>query len=144
MLERGGKLKAQVIQDRKRPEMDAAMNKHVEAGSHIVTDELNTYCFLSTPYQREVINHALQYVDGHIHTNGIENFWTLLKRTLGGTYVSVEPAHLDAYVVEQVYRYNNRKDMNDAGRFSKVMSQVTGKRLTYADLTAKEAGAALC
>ena len=144
MLERGGRVKAQVIQDRKRPEMDAVMSKHVEAGSRIVTDELNTYGFLNTPYQREIIKHAMEYVNGHIHTNGIENFWTLLKRALGGTYVSVEPAHLDAYVVEQVYRYNNRKNTNDAGRFSKVISQVTGKRLTYAELTAKEAGAALC
>ena len=144
MLERGGRVKAQVIQDRKRPEMDAVMSKNVEPGSRIITDEHNTYGFLNTPYQREVINHALEYVNGHIHTNGIENFWTLLKRALGGTYVSVEPAHLDAYVVEQVYRYNNRKDTNDAGRFSKVISQVTGKRLTYAELTAKEAGAALC
>lgn len=144
MLERGGRVKAQVIQDRKRPEMDAVMSKNVEPGSHIVTDELNTYGFLNTPYQREVINHAMEYVNGHIHTNGIENFWTLLKRALGGTYVSVEPAHLDAYVVEQVYRYNNRKDTNDAGRFSKVLSQVSGKRLTYAELTAKEAGTPLC
>jgi hypothetical protein len=85
----------------------------------------------------------VEYVNGHIHTNGIENFWTLLKRGLGGTYISVEPAHLDAYVVEQVYRYNNRKDMNDAGRFSKLMSQVVGKRLTYTDLTGKEAGATI-
>lgn len=144
MLERGGRVKAQVIQDRKRPEMDAVMSKHVEPGSHIITDEHNTYGFLNTPYQREVINHAMEYVNGHIHTNGIENFWTLLKRALGGTYVSVEPAHIDAYVVEQVYRYNNRKDTNDAGRFSKVLSQVSGKRLTYAELTAKEAGTALC
>lgn len=143
MLERGGRVKAEVIQERKRADMEAVMSKHVEAGSHIVTDEHTTYGFLSTPYQRDVVNHALEYVNGHIHTNGIENFWTLLKRSIGGTYVSVEPAHLDAYVVEQVYRYNNRKDKNDSGRFSKVLSQVTGKRLTYAELTGKEAGAAL-
>ncbi len=144
MLERGAKVRAQVIQDRKRPEMDAVMSSNVEAGSHIITDELTTYGFLNTPYKRDVINHAMEYVNGHIHTNGIENFWTLLKRSLGGTYISVEPAHLDAYVVEQVYRYNNRKDMNDAGRFSKVVSQIAGKRLTYAELTGKEAGAAVC
>jgi len=83
------------------------------------------------------------YVREHVHTNGIENFWALLKRGLTGTYISVEPVHLDAYVTEQVYRFNNRKDMNDAKRFSKLMSQVVGKRLTYADLTGKEAGATI-
>jgi transposase-like protein len=144
MLERGGRVKAQVIQGRHKADIDPVMTKHVEAGSHIVTDEFNTYGFLTTPYQRDIINHAMEYVNGHIHTNGIENFWTLLKRSLGGTYISVEPAHLDAYVVEQVYRYNNRRDLNDAGRFSKLVSQVAGKRLTYAELTGKEAGAAVC
>lgn len=143
MLERGGKVIAKVIQARHKADIDPVMTQNIEAGSHIVTDEFNTYGFLSTPYQRDVINHAVEYVNGHIHTNGIENFWTLLKRGLGGTYISVEPAHLDAYVVEQVYRYNNRKDMNDAGRFSKLMSQVVGKRLTYTDLTGKEAGATI-
>ena len=76
---------------------------------------------------------------GHIHTNGIENFWSLLKRGLGGTYVSVEPFHLDAYVAEQVFRFNHRKDNTDATRFAKVLSQVTGKRLTYAEVTGKVA-----
>jgi transposase-like protein len=144
MLERGGKVKAQVIQSRHKAQIDPVMTANVEAGSHIVTDEFNTYGFLTIPYQRDIINHAVEYVNGHIHTNGIENFWALLKRSLGGTYISVEPAHLDAYVIEQVYRYNNRKDLNDAGRFSKVMSQVAGKRLTYAELTGKEAGAVVC
>jgi transposase-like protein len=144
MLERGGKVRAKVIQSRHKAEIDPVMTQHVEAGSNIITDEFNTYGFLSTPYQRDVINHAMEYVNGHIHTNGIENFWSLLKRGLTGTYISVEPAHLDAYVVEQVYRYNNRKDLDDAGRFSKLMSQVNGKRLTYAELTGKEAGAAIC
>ena len=73
----------------------------------------------------------------------VENFWALLKRGLSGTYISVEPVHLNAYVVEQVYRYNNRKDLNDSGRFSKLVSKVAGKRLTYAELTGKEAGATI-
>jgi transposase-like protein len=144
MLERGGKVKAQTIQTRHKAEIDPVMTANVEAGSYIVTDEFPTYGFLTTPYQRDVINHAVEYVNGHIHTNGIENFWSLLKRGLNGTYISVEPAHLDAYVAEQVYRYNNRKDLNDAGRFSKVIFQIAGKRLTYAELTGKEAGAAVC
>lgn len=81
--------------------------------------------------------HANEYVRGHIHTNGIENFWSLLKRGLTGTYIAVEPFHLQAYVAEQVFRFNNRKDMNDGARFVKVLSQVVGKRLTYAELTGR-------
>lgn len=131
MLERGGRVKAQVISDRKKQQLDPVMNANVEAGSHIITDELNTYGFLSTPYNRDVINHAMEYVNGHIHTNGIENFWSLLKRSLGGTYISVEPFHLDAYVAEQVFRYNNRKDADDFTRFATCMMGIQGKRLTY-------------
>ena len=128
---------------RHKSEIQPPVHANVEAGSHIITDEFTTYPFVAQPYFHEVINHIEGYVRDHVHTNGIENFWSLLKRGLGGTYISVEPAHLDAYVVEQVYRYNNRKDMNDAGRFSKLVSQVAGKRLTYAELTGKEAGATI-
>jgi hypothetical protein len=138
MLERGGKVKAKVIATRKKHDVDPVMTANVEAGSHIITDEFNTYGFLETPYEREVINHAIEYANGHIHTNGIENFWALLKRALGGTYISVEPVHLDAYVAEQVFRFNHREDCNDAGRFIQVMSQITGKRLTYAELTSRQ------
>jgi hypothetical protein len=91
----------------------------------------------------EVINHANSYVRGRVHTNGIENFWSLLKRGLRGTYISVEPFHLDRYIDEQVFRYNNRatlgNPLNDADRFSLLCSQIVGKRLTYAELTAKGA-----
>jgi len=135
MLERGGRVKAQVVAGRTKQQLDPIMAKSVEAGSHIITDELNTYGFLSTPYNREVINHAMEYVNGHIHTNGIENFWSLLKRSLGGTYISVEPFHLDVYVAEQVFRYNNRKDANDFTRFASCMMGIQGKRLTYKALT---------
>jgi transposase-like protein len=138
MLERGGKVKARVIAGRKKHQMEPVMNECVEAGSRIITDEMNTYGFLETPYQREIVNHAIEYVNGHIHTNGIENFWALLKRGLAGTYISVEPFHLDAYVAEQVFRFNHRDDCNDAGRFIQVMSQIARKRLTYAELTGKE------
>jgi transposase-like protein len=135
MLERGGRVKAQVVSDRKKQQLDPVMAANVEAGSHIITDEFNTYEFLSTPYNREVINHAMEYVNGHIHTNGIENFWSLLKRSLGGTYISVEPFHLDAYVAEQVFRYNNRKDADDFTRFATCIMGIQGKRLTYKALT---------
>jgi len=141
MLERGGKVRAGVIEDRTKRTMQPPIHANVEAGSHVITDEHTTYPVVATPFFHEVINHVEGYVREHVHTNGIENFWSLLKRGLGGTYISVEPIHLEAYVSEQVYRYNNRKDMNDAGRFSKLLSQVVGKRLTYAELTGKEAGA---
>jgi len=99
------------------------------------------YRGLDADYMHQVIDHAIAYVDGKIHTNGLENFWSLLKRALGGTYVSVEPFHLFRYLDEQSFRYNNRatKDnpLNDADRFSAVLSQVAGKRLTYAEVTGK-------
>ena len=89
-------------------------------------------------YDHQVINHAEAYVNGNIHTNGIENFWSLLKRTVGGTYVSVEPFHLFRYVDEQAFRYNNREDKTDFDRFKIALSQIVGKRLTYKALIGKE------
>ena len=93
-------------------------------------------------YQHQIIDHAVKYVDGRIHTNGMENFWSLLKRGLKGTYVAVEPFHLFRYLDEQSFRYNNRatrdNPLNDSDRFSALCSQIVGKRLTYAGLTAKE------
>jgi len=83
-----------------------------------------------------VIDHAEAYVNEKIHTNGIENFWSLLKRGLKGTYVSVEPFHLFCYLDEQAFRYNNRKT-GDGKRFERTLSQTTGKRLTYKELTGK-------
>src|ERR1039457_5391382 len=140
MLERGGKVRAGVIEGRKLEDLKPPIQNNIKAGSHIITDEFPTYSWIARDaYLHEVINHVEGYVRGHIHTNGIENFWTLLKRGLSGTYVSVEPFHLGAYVVEQEFRYNNRKDNNDATRFAKVVSQVTGKRLTYAEVTGKVA-----
>jgi transposase-like protein len=88
-------------------------------------------------YEHKVIDHAEAYVNGLIHTNGLENFWSLLKRALKGTYVSVEPFHLFRYLDEQTYRFNNRKD-NDSGRFAGVLKTVTGRRITYKDLIAAE------
>jgi transposase-like protein len=110
-------------------------DKAIERGANIITDEFSTYQFASDEYSREIVNHALEYVNGHVHTNGIENFWSLLKRGLRGTYISVEPFHLDAYVAEQVFRYNNRKDADDFARFSTCIMGIQGKRLTYKALT---------
>jgi hypothetical protein len=99
------------------------------------------YRGLEAEYAHKVVDHAVRYVDGRIHTNGLENFWSLLKRGIAGTYVSVEPFHLHRYLDEQTFRYNNRatrdNPLNDADRFSYAMSQIVGKRLTYAGLTGK-------
>jgi transposase-like protein len=135
MLERGGRVKAQVIPTRKKMHMSPVMTENVEAGSHLITDEFVVYSKLDTDYSHEVVNHALEYVSGHVHTQGIENFWSLLKRGLRGTYISVEPFHLDAYVKEQVFRYNNRKDADDFARFATCIMGIQGKRLTYETLT---------
>lgn len=88
-------------------------------------------------YEHSMVNHLEPYMDGNVHTNGLENFWSLLKRTIGGTYVSVEPFHLFRYVNEQAFRFNNRLPMDDADRFSFLVRKIVGKRLTYADLTGK-------
>jgi len=93
---------------------------------------------LADDYDHAVINHAVEYVNGNVHTNTIENFWSLLKRGLHGTYISVEPFHLFRYIAEQAFRYDNRKDMDDGDRFSAVVSQIVGKRLTYKNLTGKD------
>jgi hypothetical protein len=111
--------------------------KNVEAGSNVFTDELNAYFGLQAEYAHEVINHAEAYVRGNVHTNGLENFWALLKRGLSGTYVAVEPFHLFRYVDEQAFRYNNRGPMTDADRFTFAMRKIVGKRLTYTELTGK-------
>ncbi len=105
ILERSGEVRTKVLSNRKKPAVQAELRKHVQAGSAIFTDELQSYHDLSD-YQHEVINHAVKYVEGNIHTNGMENFWSLVKRALKGTYISIEPFHLFRYLDEQMYRYN--------------------------------------
>ncbi len=141
MLERGGKVRAKVIKDRSKVNVAPVLSENVAKGSHVITDEFSVYPFVVDAYTHEVINHAMEYVRDHVHTNGIENFWSLLKRGINGTYVAVEPFHLGSYVVEQAFRYNNRatKDnpLNDLDRFTLAVSRIVGKRLTYAELTGK-------
>ncbi len=137
ILERGGKVRTTVIPNRKKHALQTEVRKHVEAGSALYTDALLSYNGLAGEYAHEVIDHAVQYVDGKVHTNGLENFWSLLKRGISGTYVSVEPFHLFRYLDEQSFRYNNRKEMNDFDRFRLALSKITGKRLTYERLTGK-------
>ncbi len=136
MLERGGKVKATVIAERDKKTLHGKIAEHVEDGAHVMTDELISYWGLEQSYKHSVINHAEKYVDGIVSTNGLENFWSLLKRGLNGTYVAVEPFHLFRYIDEQAYRYNNR-GTNDAGRFTKTLSQIAGKRLTFAEVTGR-------
>ena len=136
-LQRGGEVRTEVISSTKRKALVPHIERHIEEGSAIYTDALRSYEGLAAKYGHEVIDHAIAYVRGRVHTNGLENFWSLLKRTIRGTYVSVEPFHLDRYLGEQVFRYNNRLDIGDSGRFNLAVSQIVGKRLTYAALTGK-------
>jgi len=137
ILERGGKIRTTVVPNRKKHELQSQVRQHVEAGAALYSDALLSYSGLASDYAHQVVDHAVQYVDGRVHTNGLENFWSLLKRGISGTYVSVEPFHLHRYLDEQTFRYNTRKDMNDSQRFELAMSQVFGKRLTYDQLTGK-------
>jgi transposase-like protein len=137
MLERGGKIRTAVIRDSRMVTLVPNVQANVEAGSTVYTDEANAYAALCADYEHETINHMEAYVNGNVHTNGIENFWSLLKRGLNGTYVSVEPFHLFRYVDEQAFRFNNRLPMSDSDRFDYLMRKVVGKRLTYKELTGK-------
>lgn len=143
ILKRGGEVRAAVVPNRQKKHLQTEIRKHVAAGSAVYTDALLSYQGLSPEYAHAVIDHAEKYVDGKVHTNGLENFWSLLKRGMRGTYVSVEPFHLFRYLDEQVFRYNNRKGLNDADRFAIALSRIAGKRLTFAELTGK-VGAAAC
>jgi|ERR1039458_7032846 transposase-like protein len=137
VLERGGRVHAKVVPTRRKKSLQKLVRENAEAGSNIYSDALKSYEGLDDDFTHQVIDHAEAYVDGQIHTNGLENFWSLLKRGLSGTYISVEPFHLFRYLDEQAYRYNNRQDMNDAQRFDLVVSQIFGKRLTFKELTGK-------
>src|SRR5207249_6998107 len=142
ILERGkdgkpSQIRTTVVPNRKKSSLQAEVRKHVEIGSALFTDALKSYEGL-TDFEHQDVDHAIQYVDGKVHTNGLENFWSLLKRGLRGTYVSVEPFHLFRYMDEQMYRYNNRLEMDDSDRFTAAMKRIAGKRLTYKKLTGKE------
>jgi transposase-like protein len=110
------------------------VSKNVEDGATVYTDALASYQKLDLYYQHKVIDHAEKYVDGVVHTNGLENYWSLLKRTIRGTYVSVEPFHLFRYLDEQAFRFNERS-VRDGDRFRRTLRQIAGKRITYEVLT---------
>ena len=137
------RVRATVVKNVRRKTLQAQILNNIEHGSRIYTDKTVAYENLHLQYIHEVVDHAQKYVQGRVHTNGLENFWSLLKRSLKGTYVAVEPYHLERYVDEQVFRYNNRGGkkkedrVTDLDRFKLALSQITGKRLTYAELTGK-------
>ena len=137
ILERGKTVRATVIEDRTKATIQPIVKEHVDAGANIYSDEHGEQWRMDLLYNHEVVNHLEQYVNGNVHCNGVENFWSCLKRTVHGTYVSVEPFHLFRYVDEQAFRYNNRKPMDDGDRFSYLVRKIVGKRVTYAQLTGK-------
>jgi hypothetical protein len=137
ILERGGQVRAKVLPNRRKPLVQQEVRNHVAANSALMTDRLQSYEGLIRDFCHYSIDHAEKYVEGKVHTNGLENFWSLLKRGLKGTCISVEPFHLFRYLDEQTFRYNFRKLKHDGLRFEHVASHVIGKRLTYADVTGK-------
>ncbi len=143
---RGNKLSRvvlKVVPNTRRPELCGNVRQHVKAGATVCTDSLMSYDDLEKDYDRQVIDHLECYARGQIHTKGLEDFWSLLKRALKGTYVNVEPFHLFRYCDEQAFRFNERKD-NDQGRFVKALSGVVVKSLKYAKLIAAEGGDGPC
>jgi len=137
IIQRGGKVRTKVVGNTKKKTLQAEVRQHVEAGSALYSDALQSYTGLESDYAHQVIDHAVSYVEGAVHTNTMENFWSCLKRGLHGTYISVEPFHLFRYLDEQAFRYNNRKGMNDSDRFDLAVRQIIGKRLTWAEVTGK-------
>src|ERR1035438_767897 len=135
----GSKVRVKVIDNAKKKTLQSEIRDHVLAGSAVFTDALKSYEGLDE-FQHEVVDHAVEYVRGEVHTNGLENFWSLLKRGIHGTYVSVEPFHLFRYLDEQAFRYNNRKGLNDGERFDLAVRRIFGKRLTWNVLTGKVDG----
>lgn len=136
------KVRATVVSKINREALQSEILSQIEHGSKIYSDESPLYRSIPKDYIHAFVNHAEKYVNGQVHTNGIENFWSLLKRGLKGTYVAVEPFHLFRYLDEQVFRYNNRKDasgrkLKDGERFEIALSQIAGKRLTFAEVTGK-------
>ena len=136
------RVRCKVVESTRRHDLDSQVRENVEKGSEVITDRLRSYERLADEYTHQVIDHAECYAKGHVHTNGLENFWSLLKRGIKGTYVSVEPFHLFRYLDEQAFRFNERKD-DDKGRFLKAIASFAGKRLMYSKLIGQEDGGSL-
>jgi transposase-like protein len=138
MRQRGGDVRAQVVETPSRKSLLPPIYENVRTGSRIYTDALQTYWPLADEFEHEFVDHAESYVEGRVHTNGLENFWALLKRGLVGTYVSIAPFHTFRYLDERTFTYNLR-ELDDCGRFESVLRAVSGRRLTFAEVTGKSA-----
>ncbi len=130
-------IRAKVVPNVRRKTLQKEILASVVWGSTMHTDSASVHSNLKEKFVHQTVNHAVEYVRGEVTTNSLGNFWSLLKRNLNGTYVAVEPYHLDRYLAEQVFRFNTSKSMNDSARFRKALSQIVGKRLTYAEVTGK-------
>jgi hypothetical protein len=136
------RVRATVVADLKKTSIAPEVAACVQPGSRIYSDDFGNTWRMDDEYVHSIVNHLETYVEGNVHTNTLENFWSLLKRGLAGTYIAVEPFHLFRYVDEQAFRYNNRRHADgelktDAERFEAAVSQIVGRRLTYAELTGK-------
>jgi len=141
ILERGAeggssRMRAKVVPNTHGETLKGEVKASVTPGASVFTDAHGGYRGLSADLEHQWVDHAVRYVEGQVHTNGCENFWSLFSRMLGGTYTHIDPRHLQSYVDEQVHRFNNRHT-NDAGRFADVLGSVSGKRLTYRTLTGR-------
>jgi len=134
LLERHGEVRCQIVPNTRRKNLEDVIKGNIESGANVYSDNLPSYRQLDAEYIHKVIDHAEKYVEGNVHTNSIENFWSLLKRCIKGTYVSVEPFHLFRYLDEQSFRFNKRAG-NDLYRFLEVAKCLTGRRLTFEELT---------
>ncbi|HMD54835.1 MAG TPA: IS1595 family transposase, partial [Phycisphaerae bacterium] len=145
LLERHGSKKASrvrtmIVRDTQRDTLHSIIRENIEPGASIYTDAWKPYRKLGPDFQHAFVDHMEKYVDGAVHTNGVENFWALFKRCIKGTYIACEPFHLERYLDEQCFRFNNRK-MTDAQRHAAALAMIAGKRITYAQLIGKTAGA---
>ncbi len=134
--ERGGQVQTVVVDNRRKKTLQVEAKKRVQAGAALYTDELLSYEGSESNYAHKVLDHAVTYVDGAVHTNTLENLWTLLKRGISGTYVSLEPSHLFRHLDEHPYRFKNRK-LTDAERFSAAVTGIVGKHVTFEELIGK-------
>jgi transposase-like protein len=137
--DRQSRVRCKVVPNVRRSQLDSTVRDNVEKGSEVMTDAFCSYAKLNDDFVHQVIDHAESYAKGHVHVNGLENFWSLLKRALKGTCVNVEPFHLFRYLDEQAFRFNERKD-DDKGRFLKAIASFAGKRLMYSKLIGQEDG----
>jgi hypothetical protein len=143
MLDRSARqIRTEIVPNVDRDTLQAQVLNNVKYGTRVYTDSAPAYSVLARNYIHDFVNHTEEYVNGRVHTNGLENFWSLFKRNLRGTYVSVEPFHMFRYLDEQVFRFNNRgskeSPVTDLDRFDRALSQITNKRLTYSEVTGKD------